>query len=73
MNTDNVRPAPRQADGPQLNAERAGRIAQEVTSTAKVPGMSVAVASPEGILYAGAVGYADLAARRKSTVVEQYP
>ena len=73
MNTDNGRPAARHADSPQLNAECAGRIAQDVTSTAKVPGMSVAVASPEGILYAGAVGYADLAARRKSMVEDQYP
>ena len=34
--------------------------------------MSVAVASPEGLLYAGAVGYADLAERRASTVDDQY-
>ena len=47
---------------PKLNAERAGRIAEEVASAAKVPGMSVAVASPEEIPYAEAVGYADLAA-----------
>jgi CubicO group peptidase (beta-lactamase class C family) len=73
MNTHNGRPAARRADRPQLNADRARRIAEEVASTAKVPGMSVAVASPEGILYAGAVGYADLTTRRESTVEDQYP
>ena len=37
------------------------------------PELSVAVASPEAILYAGAVGYADLAERRESSVEDQYP
>jgi CubicO group peptidase (beta-lactamase class C family) len=35
--------------------------------------MSVAIASPDRLLYAGAVGYADLQARRASTVDDQYP
>ena len=35
--------------------------------------MSFAVASPEGILCAGAIGYADLAEGRESTVNDQYP
>lgn len=35
--------------------------------------MSFAVAGPEGILHADAVGFADLASRRLSTVDDQYP
>ena len=38
MNTNDAQPAPREADSPQLNADRARRIAEEVASTAKVPG-----------------------------------
>lgn len=73
MNANNTHPAPRGADLAHLNADRARRIADEVASTAKIPGMSVAVAGPDGLLYAGAVGYADLAERRGSTVEDQYP
>jgi CubicO group peptidase (beta-lactamase class C family) len=72
MNTD-TQPDPEQTANPQLNADRARRIAEEVASTAKVPGISFAIASPEGIGYSGAVGYADLAERRECTVGDQYP
>jgi len=73
MNTNNAHGAHREARSPRPNAERARRITEELASTAKVPGMSIAVANPEGVLYAGAVGYADLAERRESTVEDQYP
>ena len=68
----NHQSAPRGADSPQLNANHARRIAGEVAAAGKVPGMSIAVASPEGILYAGAVGYADLAEGRQASVDDQY-
>ena len=54
-------------------ARVARRIAEDVALTAKIPGMSFAIANPDGILHAGAVGYADLAERRASTVDDQYP
>lgn len=72
MNTAN-QPAPSGAHIPQLNADRARRIAEEVATAAKIPGMTVAVAGPEGILYADAVGHADIAERRRATVDDQYP
>ena len=73
MITNDVFPASRPAVGQQLSSHRARCIAEEVASTAKLPGMSFAIASPAGILDAGAVGYADLAERRESTVDDQYP
>src|SRR5918993_2993539 len=54
-------------------ARVARRIAEDVALAAKIPGMSFAIANPDGILHAGAVGYADLAERRASTVDDQYP
>ncbi|WP_406053864.1 serine hydrolase domain-containing protein [Kribbella sp. NBC_00889] len=56
-----------------MNSEVAQRIAEEVAAKGKMPGLSFAVAGPEGLLYAGTVGYADLAERRESTVDDQYP
>ena len=73
MNTNNAHPAPQETSRAQLNSDRARRIAEESASTSRIPGMSFAVASPEGILCAGAIGYADLAEGRGSTVNDQYP
>ena len=56
-----------------MNADRVRRIAEEVAVAAKVPGMSIAVAGPEGVIHADAIGYADLAERRKASVEDQYP
>jgi CubicO group peptidase (beta-lactamase class C family) len=53
--------------------DRARRVAEDVAAAAKVPGMSFAVAGPQGIIHAGAIGYADLAERRKASVDDQYP
>ena len=53
--------------------DQARQIMEAVAVAGKIPGMSVAIASPDRLLYAGAVGYADLADRRASTVDDQYP
>ena len=42
-------------------------------SDSRIPAVSIAVASPERVLYAGAVGYADLRRRRLATAEDQYP
>ena len=73
MNTDHPHPASRGADSPQPNEELARRLLEGVASSSRIPGMAVAIASPERILYADAVGYADLAERRESTIEDQYP
>jgi CubicO group peptidase (beta-lactamase class C family) len=52
--------------------ETALTAAQAVVSSGKVPGLAFAVASPMGLEYAGAAGFADLAARRPATVADQY-
>ena len=72
MNTSNAHSASHGDPSAQPSSDRAQAIAEEIAATAKVPGMSFAVASPDGILYAGAVGYADLAERRSSRVEDQY-
>ena len=51
----------------------ARQIMEAAAVADKIPGMSVAIASPDRLLYAGAVGYADLEDRRASTVDDQYP
>jgi CubicO group peptidase (beta-lactamase class C family) len=56
-----------------MNADRARRIAEQVASAAKVPGMSFAVAGPQGVMHADAIGYADLGGGRKASVDDQYP
>jgi CubicO group peptidase (beta-lactamase class C family) len=55
------------------NEVRARQIMEAVALAGKIPGMSVAVASPDRLLYTGAVGYADLQDRRASTVDDEYP
>ncbi|TCM38528.1 serine hydrolase [Kribbella sp. VKM Ac-2568] len=72
MNTTDDQPDRPGGQSAQGNADRARRITEEVAEAGRIPGMSVAVAGPQGIVYSGAVGYADLAARRLSTVQDQY-
>jgi CubicO group peptidase (beta-lactamase class C family) len=48
-------------------------IAHEIASAAHIPGVSIAVATPDRVLYAGAVGYADLAQRRRARSQDEYP
>ena len=68
----NTHRAHRPADA-RSNDDRARQIMEAVALAGKVPGLSVAVASPDRVLYAGAVGFADLADRRASTVDDEYP
>jgi CubicO group peptidase (beta-lactamase class C family) len=63
------RPSAQSAQG---DDDCARRIIEEVAAVGRIPGMSVAVAGPEGLIYSSALGYADLATRRPSTVQDQY-
>jgi CubicO group peptidase (beta-lactamase class C family) len=56
----------------RASADRIGAIAREIASAAHIPGISIAVATPDKVLYAGAVGYADLARRRRAQPEDQY-
>jgi CubicO group peptidase (beta-lactamase class C family) len=51
----------------------ARRVVQRFTDDSRIPGMSLAVASPDRQLFAVAAGYADLGTRRAATVMDQYP
>ncbi|MEO5662264.1 MAG: serine hydrolase domain-containing protein [Nocardioides sp.] len=53
--------------------DQAHEIMEAVATDCRIPGMSVAIAAPDRLLYAGAVGYADLATRRPASVQDQYP
>lgn len=64
--------AHRPAD-PRSNDDRAREVMEGVAARGRIPGLSVAIASPDRLLYAGAVGFADIETRRASTVDDQYP
>ncbi|TCO18100.1 CubicO group peptidase (beta-lactamase class C family) [Kribbella steppae] len=72
MNSTNNQPDRPGDQSAQGSDDRARRIIAEVATAGRIPGISVAVAGPDGILYSGAQGYADLATRRLSTVQDQY-
>jgi CubicO group peptidase (beta-lactamase class C family) len=55
------------------SADRAQELMEEIARAHQIPGMAVAVATPDALLYAGAVGYADLADRIPASVDDQYP
>jgi len=55
-----------------MNTERVRQVMEDVTASGKVPGMSIAIAGPNGMLHADAVGVADLAEGRRATVDDQY-
>ena len=59
--------------GAGSSPDQARQIMEGVAAAGRIPGMSVAVASPDRLLYAGAVGYADLEDRRASTIDDEYP
>ena len=66
MNTaPNPPPTPGAHPG-RVHDDRIRAIAQQIAADAHIPGISIAVADPNGVLYAGAIGYADLATRRRS-------
>ena len=71
MNTHNPSAQPADANGNSANLAR--EIMKAVAAHSKIPGMSVAIATPDRLLYVGAVGYADLASRRPASIQDQYP
>ena len=52
--------------------ERIHAIADRFAADARIPSISIAVARPNGLLHADAVGFADLAARRPATPHDRY-
>lgn len=73
MNITSDQAPPLEASSPEPSVSRARGVAEEVAAAAKVPGMSIAIAGPEGVLFADAVGYGHLAERRPASVHDQYP
>jgi CubicO group peptidase (beta-lactamase class C family) len=72
MNTFRNPPGEADAEFGPLPADRVQAIAQDMASAARLPGLSIAVATPDKVLYAGAVGYADLAERRRAQPEDQF-
>ena len=62
----------RRAASEQLD-EVARRTVEQFAKRSRIPGMSLAVATPDRQLFAVAVGLADLATRRAATTIDQYP
>src|SRR5215203_4459187 len=62
----------RRAASEQLD-EVARRTVEQFAKRSRIPGMSLAVATPDRQLFAVAVGLADLATRRAATIIDQYP
>lgn len=66
-------PSPEPGGQPrQLSAGGVDALLQRIASAANIPGISIAVAAPDRVLYVGAVGYADLAQRRQARPEDQY-
>lgn len=66
-------PSPEPGGQPrQLSAGGVDALLQRIASAANIPGISIAVAAPDRVLYVGAVGYADLAQRRRARPEDQY-
>src|SRR4029079_10979795 len=55
-----------------VHDDRVRAIAQRIAAEAQIPGISIAVADPQGVLYTGATGYADLTSGREATPADQY-
>jgi CubicO group peptidase (beta-lactamase class C family) len=62
-----------QATDAGTRQDHAHRIMEELAHAEKIPGMSVAIANPDRLLFAGAVGHADLESRRAATIDDEYP
>ncbi|MGZ5403909.1 MAG: serine hydrolase domain-containing protein [Nocardioides sp.] len=71
MNTNDT--TPHRPAGTRSNDDRARELMDEVASLGRIPGMSVAIARPDRLLYAAAIGYADLRTQRAATVDDEYP
>ena len=72
MNTAPNPPITPGAESGRIREDRIRAIAAKIADDAQIPGISIAVADPTGVRYAGAVGYADLASRRAATPEDQY-
>jgi CubicO group peptidase (beta-lactamase class C family) len=57
----------------ETGRDRAAHVLREFVRSSRVPGASVAVASPDEVLFSAAVGVADLAQGRLATPDDQYP
>lgn len=55
-----------------VHADRVQAIAQDIASASHIPGLSIAVATPDRVAYAGAIGHADLAEHRGARPEDQY-
>ena len=73
MNAINGSSSDQPADANANPADRAREIMEAIAADNRIPGMSVAIATPDRVMYSGAVGFADLAQRRRSGVEDQYP
>jgi CubicO group peptidase (beta-lactamase class C family) len=73
MNTAPALPPPTAGEpSAQPLSERIRAIADRFAADAQIPSISIAVARPNGLLHADAVGFADLATRRPATTDDQY-
>ncbi len=64
---------PSPTDPASSSEERAREVMDDIAERGRIPGLSVAVATPDRVLHAGAVGYADLQTGRVMTIDDQYP
>jgi CubicO group peptidase (beta-lactamase class C family) len=55
-----------------MNTDRVRQVMEDVAAAGKVPGLCIAIAGPDGMLHADAVGLADLAEGRRATIDDQY-
>jgi CubicO group peptidase (beta-lactamase class C family) len=56
----------------QMHADRIRSLVEQVVAASRIPSLSIAVADPGGVLFSDAVGYADIATRRRATPEDQY-
>lgn len=68
-----VHPEATRAARCELVDNLARRFVKQFVEQSRIPGMSIAVASPDRVLFTVGVGYADLATGRPATVADQYP
>jgi len=60
-------------NAPHQNTAQALDIAEQVRAVAGIPCMAVAVSGPEGVMFAAAVGRADVSSSRRASPEDQYP
>jgi len=72
MNTFHTPPSDGDAEAGSIPVDRVEAIAQATASAAGIPGLSIAIATPNKVLYTGAVGYADLTEHRRTRPEDQF-